>query len=287
MVYDYLRSSIGADPVAFAGRFYVRYPKVAIGHWPPVFYLLQALWYLPFGSSAPSVRTLMGLITAASALLLFTCLCRHWDTLTAALSTVLFLCFPLVLPHSFDVMSDLLLTLFCLAAVTSFCSALEQSSPRRWLAFAAWSILAILTKGNGWCLGIFAILAPLISRRPQCFKDPRYWIAGLVILAAALPFYVISTRSNLGYAADPAQVAGRVGQFYRRFWILKPLFTVAAPLTFLVALIGASGSGASGRLRRSRCCCAPRLPGFCRRRSSWFYFLSLRTRASFSRSCRF
>jgi hypothetical protein len=239
MVYDYLRSSFGSNPVTFAEKFYVRYPKVAFGHWPPVFYVVQALWYVPFGASALSVRILMGLIAAATAIVLFECLRRNWGTLTAVLSTTLFFCSPLVLQNSSYVMSDLLVTIFCFFAIMSFCSFLRVPSSRYSLAFAAWAILAILTKGNAWCLAIFAILAPMFCGKFQCFKDKRYWISGLLVAALALPFYVITTRSHIGYAADPGQLASRVGQFYQRFWILKPFFTVAAPVTFAVALVGA------------------------------------------------
>jgi hypothetical protein len=239
MVYDYLRTSFGSNPVAFAEKFYVRYPKVAIGHWPPVFYGVQALWYLPFGASALSARILMGLIAAATAIMLFACVRRNWGTFTAVLSTALFFCSPLVLQNSSYVMSDLLVTMFCFCAITSFCSFLRTPSSRYSLAFAAWAILAILTKGNAWSLGIFAILAPLFCRKYQCFKDKRYWIAGLLVAALALPFYIVTTKSNLGYAADPGQLARHVGQFYQRFWILGPFFSVAAPVTFAVALIGA------------------------------------------------
>src|SRR6478609_2194767 len=38
-------------PMPFAQGFYDSYPKVAIGHWPPLFYLAQAVWMAPFGGS--------------------------------------------------------------------------------------------------------------------------------------------------------------------------------------------------------------------------------------------
>ena len=34
--------------MAFAENYYLHYPEVAMGHWPPGFYLLQAVWTLLF-----------------------------------------------------------------------------------------------------------------------------------------------------------------------------------------------------------------------------------------------
>src|SRR5579864_989864 len=44
MVHDYIRDGLPASPLGYARRYYEHYPKVAIGHWPPVFYILQAAW---------------------------------------------------------------------------------------------------------------------------------------------------------------------------------------------------------------------------------------------------
>src|SRR5581483_5919113 len=51
VVHDYLVHGLGTNPIAFAEDYYVHYPKVAIGHWPPVFYGSEALWMVAFGRS--------------------------------------------------------------------------------------------------------------------------------------------------------------------------------------------------------------------------------------------
>src|SRR6266568_1036104 len=40
MVYKYVTTAFGTDPMAFGERFYAHYPAVAFGHWPPLFYLI-------------------------------------------------------------------------------------------------------------------------------------------------------------------------------------------------------------------------------------------------------
>ena len=61
MVRDYLAAFPWQPPMTFARNFYSHYPIVAIGHWPPMFYVVQAAWTLPFGVSRLSVLLLMAM----------------------------------------------------------------------------------------------------------------------------------------------------------------------------------------------------------------------------------
>ncbi len=67
MVRDYLANLASLNfsgPMEFAENYYVHYPEVALGHWPPTFYVVQALWTLPFSASRGSVILLMSVLTA-------------------------------------------------------------------------------------------------------------------------------------------------------------------------------------------------------------------------------
>jgi hypothetical protein len=39
-------------PYEFAFQYYLHYPKVAFGKWPPLFYVLSGVWFLVFSPSA-------------------------------------------------------------------------------------------------------------------------------------------------------------------------------------------------------------------------------------------
>ena len=45
MVHDFIAGMDWSSPVEYAENYYLHYPKVALGHWPPAFYLLQAMWF--------------------------------------------------------------------------------------------------------------------------------------------------------------------------------------------------------------------------------------------------
>jgi hypothetical protein len=209
MSYDYLRGALGSNPVTFAEAFYVRYPKVAIGHWPPVYYVLQALWYLFIAPSPNSARVLSAIIAAAMALLLWRRLRRTFCPGIAPAATAIFLILPGIQEAAWDVMSDLLTGLFVLLAVWAFSDFLERPEQSRssWM-FALWSSLAILTKGSAWAIGPFAVLAPLLAARYRCFRTRSYWISGAAIIILAAPFFVIVARMGIGYPLPaPGQFA--------------------------------------------------------------------------------
>src|SRR5262245_34562546 len=71
MTVEYLRTFPPVFPVHFAKEFYIHRPMVAIGHWPPMFYVLEGFWFLVVGVSRSSVLLLMALISAAVATTLY------------------------------------------------------------------------------------------------------------------------------------------------------------------------------------------------------------------------
>ena len=69
MAHDYIVRGFPGNPVEFAKSYYAHYPKIAIGHRPPVFYIIEALWMIVFGSSISSALVLMAVINGVMGLL--------------------------------------------------------------------------------------------------------------------------------------------------------------------------------------------------------------------------
>ena len=97
MVYDYLRGGSYGDPMGFAEAFYVRYPKVAIGHWPPVFYGVQAACYFIFRPANRAARALVFVMTLGLAGLVWWA-SRGSGRTIAALATAGVLLLPMTTP---------------------------------------------------------------------------------------------------------------------------------------------------------------------------------------------
>ncbi|MGZ4972189.1 MAG: hypothetical protein ACXWDN_05465, partial [Limisphaerales bacterium] len=71
MIRDYIAHGFPGSPMHFAKDYYEHYPKVALGHWPPMFYLIQSAWTLIFSPSRVSIMLLMAVLTAGAAKIFF------------------------------------------------------------------------------------------------------------------------------------------------------------------------------------------------------------------------
>jgi len=238
MVYEYFRHALFSNPMEFARSFYIRFPKVALGHWPPVYYVLQALLYAVARPSIEAARALSAAIALAVAWMLFTRARRLHGTTIGALCAASFLVLPPVQGAAWLVMSDLLVSLFMFLAAMSFADFLDSGRPRHTVWFVLWSTLAILTKGNGAALGIFALFAPVFAGRLSCFRSKWFWISGIAAGVLTAPFYLWTQRLHVAYPADTAALAQGALHITRRFLILSSLPGFLPPLVFLIALTG-------------------------------------------------
>ncbi len=218
MLRDYLAGGWReqAHPVRYAETYYDRFPKVAIGHYPPGFYLLAGLWLLPWRIPAAQLL-LMALVSAAAA----------WTTWRLARETLgsgrdplflgLVLCLmPLFRTYTAIVMSDTLLVLCALLAAMAFLRFLRRGRLRDSLAFGTWAALAILVKGSGLCLALLPPLAIALAGRWSLVRDPRLWAAPLPVLGLALPWmwatYGITAEGMAD--ADPGSYIREACAFY-------------------------------------------------------------------------
>ena len=67
MVRDYLAAHCPWPPIEFATRYHAHYPRIGLGHWPPLFYAVQGIWMLIFPAFRDSVLVLQAAIAAAVA----------------------------------------------------------------------------------------------------------------------------------------------------------------------------------------------------------------------------
>jgi 4-amino-4-deoxy-L-arabinose transferase-like glycosyltransferase len=240
MVYEYFRQALFSQPMAFAQSFYIRFPKVALGHWPPMYYALQAAVYTVSGPSIKAARALSAAVCFATAYVLFARVRRLHGMTLGALCAACFLVLPPVQDSSWLVMSDLLLALFMFLAAMSFADFLESGEPCYAVRFALWSTLAILTKGSGGALGLFALFAPLFARRFFCFRSKWYWFAGISVAILSAPFYLWTQSIHIGYAAETADLVKGAFNITLRFNVLSAFTGFLPPFVFLIALAGAA-----------------------------------------------
>jgi hypothetical protein len=189
MVRDYIASGNLSSPMKFAENFYVHYPKVAFGHWPPLFYIVQALWTLPFSESRISLLILMALIITTLSGSLYIVIKEEFGIKKGILVGLLLIALPLIQEYSGMIMAEALITLLSFWAALFFGRFLEKERWQDAINFSIFAVLAIFTKGNGMALALLPPIALLFSRRFYLLIRPSFWIMPAIVLIFCSPFY--------------------------------------------------------------------------------------------------
>ena len=198
LVYDYCTMSLGSSPLAFAEEYYVRYPKVAFGHWPPAFYGLQTIWFMIAGVSKTSITILMGLISSLVVLVLCHRIRQNHGWGITLLTIVVFLGQPLVRTNTVVVMSDMTFTLFAFLAVFAFSDFIATEKNSHLVFCVIWSVLAMWTKPVGLSLILFLPLYVLVSRQIAVLFNWKILVAIACISLLTIPYYVETMNQGLG-----------------------------------------------------------------------------------------
>ncbi|MEI8340542.1 MAG: glycosyltransferase family 39 protein [Verrucomicrobiota bacterium] len=188
MIRDYLAGGFHGSPMTYAKNYYDHYPKVALGNWPPVFYLVQAPWMILFGPGRTPVLLLMAALTAALATLLFNALRDEFNPLTAATGTLIFVSLPIIQKYGGMVMGEILTGCFMFGAMLLFGRFLDRGRSRDAIGFGICAALAILTKGSGGALALAAPMAVLMTWKLSILKRPALWISALIVVVLAGPW---------------------------------------------------------------------------------------------------
>ncbi len=236
MLHDYALSGALAHPVRFAENFYLHYPKMSLGHWPPGFYMIQAAWTLLFSTSETSVLLLMAFLTALLVWTVFRTTAAEFGVwLGFALAALLALT-PMVQEYGAMLMTEIPVALFCLWAALAFGRYIQDGRARYAVWFGILSSMAIMTKGSGLALAFVPVIAIPLTRRWDLLRRPATWAsAGLVALLCA-PWYILTFRM----AENGWFEAAKGGFFPARAlpYNLRVLATTAGPVIFAFCCIG-------------------------------------------------
>ena len=221
-------------PVRYAENYYERFPKVALGHYPPGFYLLAGLWMLPVRNGT-AILLMMAALTTTGGWLTWRA-GRHLLPETGALAAGLLFCvLPLTRIYTAIVMADVMLACLCLGAAMAFARFLESASWRHSLVFGLLAAAAILTKASGLFLALIPPVAILLTGRWRLLRDWRLWIAPIPVLLLALPWLLFTRHITAEgmRAMPPAEYFLEAIRYYpaafvKTFGYAAALFLIAA-----------------------------------------------------------
>lgn len=235
MIRDYFASGWHVSPLRFAEEYYIHYPRVAIGHWPPGFHSCEAVWMLAFGRNRTAMLSFVAAAEAALILSVFVWLrrrCGMWIAFVSASVLATARCMQVA---TAAVTPDILLALL-IFWVTVMYARYCRTGQRRDLWWAAiLGVLALGIHGRAAILLLLPSAAALLGKR-----FTKFHIALIVPLLLILVF----VPSFLGQAGRPhVASSGR----HALLFVIESFRAVGWPI-MCVAIIGLAG-GLAGFLR--------------------------------------
>ena len=232
-------------PLQYVYEYYAKYPAIAFPHWPPLFHLIEGVFFLLFGLS-PWVSRLVILGFALLAVYFWYRIAeRLGPRYRAFLSAVILASMPFIFLYERVTMLEIPALAACLGAIHFWLKFIESERRRDLLTLAGFVVGAFLISQKAIFLVFFIGFDLLIERRfLSCLKRVDVWSALLVSALAVLPWYWAVSRTTISLSSR------LFGHGYGHAVLNKYGYTF-----YLIKLYGQLGSGvASSRMCRRGCC---------------------------------
>jgi len=221
MIRDYLASGFAESPLAFATTYYVHYPKVAFGIWPPLFHVLEAVWLLVFPVAYGSVFVLLAAIAGALATLACVVARRDvgfWPAVGVGAVVLLMPSTQFVTSH---LLADALVALLDLAAALCLIACLRSGRTRDGVSFGVLGSLSMLTKGSGMAILLLPFVTVAMMGAPRLLARKTFWLGPALMVVLAGPWQFVTwsmLRSTVVGSGTSDSIADRAVAYGWMAW---------------------------------------------------------------------
>ena len=163
MIRDFLVQLPYRNPVQWAEQYYVHYPRVAFGHWPPLFHFVEGVWWLLLPPSRVTAMLLIGLIGLAAAVCFYRIARKVAAPPLALFTACLLVATPVFQNGAGQVMSELPSLLPGVLFLDALIRFLERRSKGVAVELGIYAGLTLLVKGTGVSLFPAPFLALLFA----------------------------------------------------------------------------------------------------------------------------
>jgi len=235
MIRDYIARGLPGNPVTFAKDFYIHYPRVAFGLWPPLFHLLSGVWMQAFGTTRTSILFLLVAFTTAWAFIFYRISRTALGTIGAAVSAVLLVLLPVTQKNTSTVMLDIPLAVTMLLAMAAYARYLERERTADAVLFGLCAAVALLVKYNALALALIPPLCVILTGRHYLWRSKNFWLPTAIVLVIVGPWYLMMRHLGI-YAAGlgtrtPTLMTALASN-------AKNMVVVAGPVLFILAVFG-------------------------------------------------
>jgi hypothetical protein len=242
---DYIREGIGANPMRFALDYYLHYPKLGIGHWPPAYYAVLGTLFAIVRPS-PSGAVILNILFSTLPVIFIAALVRRFVGATAAvLASVWYVCLPPVIWSFQFFLLDQPLTSAILLAAMAWVWFAEKPALGRALVLAVSCCLAVLVKGNGWQIGLLPIFHIALTGRWRLLLEKYTYVAAVLALVLVMPWYLMTTL----IAADGFDY--ELGLAYTSLAIRSNFFWIITDFGILACILAAFGTARAWQTRQT------------------------------------
>ena len=243
MVREYVLELKPLSPIQFAQNYYAHYPKVALGHWPPLLYLIQALWMLLFSQARAVILLELAATTGVLAFAVYLEGRRWFGTSAGILAGLLLLCLPIVQVYTDEEMSEILLVLTCFWSTIFFARYVDSERWQDSMWFGIFFALAVLTKGSGWLLVIVPPIVLLLTQKLRLLFRRSFWLSALIVAVLCIPWQLMTMRMaergwTGGSQPNITYTLGALAKLLGVVWtILGPALAVLCAIGVLVSVV--------------------------------------------------
>jgi len=187
MVRDYVVDAFPGNPLTYAENYYMHYPKVAIVHWPPLFYCGEAGFMLVFGRNRTALLIFSAGILTLLVLSLFFWMRRECGLLPAFVAASLFVTSIHMVRMLSVVGPDGLMTLFLFWSVVNWGLFLETP---RWRYLGLSLLFTVCAVGSHYRAILLILVFPIavaLARGGSLRHRRFFFVASIVLSVALLP----------------------------------------------------------------------------------------------------
>lgn len=239
---DFLRSGEWTDPMGFATRYFVQYPAITIGLYPPLFYVVSAPFYAVLGPTQEAGLAAVFVHYAVCALGAYR-LARFWWGVPLSLATALTL---VVAPEMGNwgrqVMLEVPSMAFAVWSLVFFIAYTREQKPWRLYLSLFLLVCAIWTKLSSAFI-VFPYFGMLLwLRGTRLFTDRHTWIQGALFAIGVAPMLAMTLwfgQANLQSVAGLSDATVDRGSLENWLWYGRLMHRIVGwPVLVLGALGG-------------------------------------------------
>lgn len=228
-----------ANPYVYAHMYYAKYPALGVPHWPPLFYVVEGVFFLLFGISVITSRVVILLFALMGVAFLYGIARQFGPTYRAVLVAVITPLMPYMLLYERATMLEIPMIALCLGTIYFWLRFLKGEGNRYLWAMAVFLAAALLTSQKSAFLAVLFVLHFLMERRWRLLLNWQVWAAAAASVLMVLPWYVLTARTAV-LVAQRATGQGMAHTAHSEHWIYYP-YWLHQQVGWKIVILGSAG----------------------------------------------